>query len=278
MNKNILYPALFSFVLVFSFTYSFSQVKEKQNVTKVKIVENNEIVLDTAIYKESSELEKELDELLREREIMIISSGKPGSQEQSRTDRDFVVIKRKEIDSMMMQMQDKMQEFRIRMVESEEYQKLREEMKENWEKSRIEMDSLRMRIMRSFDDFTPPRIYFFNKGDEENKKIIIMESPDGKEEKVIEWSTKPKAMIVEKEDTNVKADKESKVIVMKKGSEGKIVEIDGMTLILKDGDAEIIENTENGEYKIISPDGRQIKIIVTETSMEEDTKKKRKSK
>jgi hypothetical protein len=128
--------------------------------------------------------------LLREREIMIISSGKPGSQEQSRTDRDFVVIKRKEIDSMMMQMQDKMQEFRIRMVESEEYQKLREEMKENWEKSRIEMDSLRMRIMRSFDDFTPPRIYFFNKGDEENKKIIIMESPDGKEEKVIEWSTK----------------------------------------------------------------------------------------
>jgi hypothetical protein len=278
MNKNILYPALFSFVLVFSFTYSFSQVKEKQNVTKVKIVENNEIVLDTAIYKESSELEKELDELLREREIMIISSGKPGSQEQSRTDRDFVVIKRKEIDSMMMQMQDKMQEIRMKVMESEEYKKLREEMKENWEKSRIEMDSLRMRIMRSFDDFTPPRIYFFNKGDEESKKIIIMESPDGKEEKVIEWSTKPKAMIVEKEDTNVKADKESKVIVMKKGSEGKIVEIDGMTLILKDGDAEIIENTENGEYKIISPDGRQIKIIVTETSMEEDTKKKRKSK
>jgi hypothetical protein len=278
MNKNILYPALFSFVLVFSFTYSFSQVKEKQNVTKVKIVENNTVVLDTAIYKESAGLEKELDELLKERDIVIIRSGEPGSHEKPQNERDFIVIKRKEIDSMMMQMQDKMQEFRIRMVESEEYQKLREEMKENWEKSRIEMDSLRLRIMRSFDDFTPPRIYFFNKGDEKNKKIIIMESPEGKEEKVIEWSTKPKAMDVEKEDTNVKAEKESKVIIMKKGSEGKILEIDGMTLILKNGDVEIIENSENGEYKIISPDGRQIKIIVTETSLEEDTKKKRKSK
>jgi hypothetical protein len=99
-----------------------------------------------------------------------------------------------------------------------------------------------------------------------------------KKKRSLNGQQKSKAMIVEKEDTNVKADKESKVIVMKKGSEGKIVEIDGMTLILKDGDAEIIENTENGEYKIISPDGRQIKIIVTETSMEEDTKKKRKSK
>lgn len=231
MNKNILYPALFSFVLVFSFTYSFSQVKEKQNVTKVKIVENNTVVLDTAIYKESAGLEKELDELLKERDIVIIRSGEQGSQEKSQNERDFIVIKRKEIDSMMMQMQDKMQEFRIRMVESEEYQKLREEMKENWEKSRIEMDSLRLRIMRSFDDFTPPQIFYFNKDDGEIKR-----------------------------------------------GEGKIVEIDGMTLILKDGDAEIIENEKNGEYKIISPDGRQIKIIVTETSLEEDTKKKRKSK
>lgn len=278
MNKNILYPALFSFVLVFSFTYSFSQVKEKQNVTKVKIVENNEVVLDTTIYKESTELEKELDELLREREIMIISSGKPGSQEKSRTDKDFVVIKREEIDSMMMQMQDKMQEIRMKVMESEEYKKLREEMKENWEKSRIEMDSLRMRIMRSFDDFSPPRVYFYHEGDDENKKIIIMKSPEGKEEKVMEWTTKSGNMVVEKEVTDGKVDKESKVIVMKKDDEGKIVEIDGVTLILKNGDVEIIENTENGEYKIISPDGRQIKIIVTDPSNEEDTRKKRKSK
>jgi hypothetical protein len=278
MNKNILYPALFSFVLVFSFTYSFSQVKEKQNVAKVKIVENNQVILDTTIYNESAELENELDELLKESKIVILRKEEPGSQEQPITERDFIVIKRKEIDSMMMQMQDKMQEFRLRMVESEEYQKLREEMKENWEKGRIEMDSLRMRIMRSFDDFSPPRVYFYHEGDHENKKIIIMKSPEGKEEKVMEWTTKPGNVVVEKEVTDGKVDKESKVIVMKKGGEGKIVEIDGMTLVLKNGDVEIIENTENGEYKIISPDGRQIKIIVTDTSKEEITRKKRKSK
>ena len=278
MNKNILFPALFSFVLVFSFTYSFSQVKEKQNVTKVKIVENNTLVLDTTIYKESAEMEKELDELLREREIMIISSGKSDSGEKSLTERDFVVIKRKEIDSMMMQLQDKMQEFRMKMMESEEYRKLREEMKENWEKSRIEMDSLRMRIMRSFDDFSPPRVYFFNEGNEEKKDIIIMRSPRNKEVEIMEWSEKSGNKVVEKELTDGKAEKESKVIVMKKGDEGKILEIDGMTLVLKNGDVEIIENPENGEYKIISPDGRQIKIIVTDTSKEEVAGKKRKSK
>lgn len=275
MNKNILFPALFSFVLVFSFTYSFSQVKEKQNVTKVKIVENNTLVLDTTIYKESAEMEKELDELLREREIMIISSGKPDSGEKSLTERDFIVIKRKEIDSMMMQMQDKMQEFRMKMMESEEYRKFREEMKENWEKSRIEMDSLRMRIMRSFDDFSPPRVYFFNEGDEEKKDIIIMRSPKNKEVEVMEWSEKSGNKVAEKKLTDGKVDKESKVIVMKKGSDGKIIEIDEMTLILKNGDAELIENSENGEYKIISADGKLIKITVTDTSKKEEVSKKK---
>lgn len=279
MNKNILFPALFSFALVFSFTYSFSQVKEKQNMAKVKIVENNQVVFDTNIYQGSAGLDKELDELLKERNFVILRSGDPGSQKQSRTERDFVVIKRNEIDSIMRQVQENIQEFRLKMLENEEYLKLREEMKENFEKSRIEMDSLRIRIVRFFDGFTPPRVYFFNEGEDKKKDIIIMRSSKGEEVEVVEWTKNPKTSVVEKEFTDKKVEKDSKVINMKKGSEGKIVEIDGITLILKDGDTEIIENPENGEYKIISADGRVVKIIVPDSSIKEKgSKKKQKSK
>jgi hypothetical protein len=227
-----------AFILLPVSMNSFTQEKKEQNVARVKIVENNQVIVDTTIYKNSPELEKELQELLKERDMIILRSGNPEEEGSVRLEKDIMVFRKNEIDSMMTEIQKNMKEFKIKLLESEEYANIREEVKANWEKSRIEMDSMRVRIMKSFEDFTPPQVFFFDKGDE--------------------------------------MEKDSKVIIMRKDGSDKVVELEDLTIILRNNDLEIIESDEKDEYQIKSSDGKVIRIVISEEEEKSEMKKKKK--
>jgi len=239
----------------------YAQEKNQQKVARVKIIENNQVVIDTSIKNSSPELEKELQELLKERDMVILRAGKSDVESPTWHERDILVIRRDVIDSIMIQLQQKMQEVKIQITDNEEFRKLKEEMRMSWEKSKQELDSMRIRILKKFDTFSPPEVYFFKDDKPSREVVVIKKSKDddteAAEERVFER--------VIRRDVNEKKQGtgESKVIVMQKG-EGEIIEIDGIKIIIPAKESMKIEKPDEDYYKIETKEGRTVIISIKE--------------
>lgn len=269
--------------MVFAFTAPLAlwnnvsaQEKTQQNVARIKIVENNQVVIDTTIANSSPELDKELQELLKERDMVILRAGKSGTESPTWQDRDIFVFRRNDIDSMMIQLQQKMQEVRIQIADNEEFRKLKEEMRINWEEGRQELDSMRIRILKKYDSFSPPEVYFF-KDDKPSREVVVIkksknDDPEAAEEKVIE-------RVIRKDMTEKEpGTRESKVIIMQKG-EGNIIDIDGIKIIIPDKEGMKIEKPDEGYYEFETKEGKTVIIkIKSDNKVETDSSGKVKRK
>lgn len=277
MKSNCLLVSLIVFGIGFSLNNGFAQEKEKQHVQKIKIVENNKVILDTTIHKNSSDLDKELEELKKEKEIIFFKSGASDSDFPVWKDKDFMIIRRGEIDSILNKVQDRMIELRIKMKDIDEFKQLREEIQEVISKSKHEFDSMRIRIRnnKAYDGHSSSNVYFFEKGGDD-KEVIIIRSHDGHEKEVTsEKLPRSKSVVVEKEISKGPVEKETKMVFVQQGSK-KEIEIDNVKMIVVNKNVEKAEKVGDGQYEIITDDGKIITIKVSDRKETEAPKTQKK--
>ncbi len=254
--------------LVFPYTYSQEKGGKRPGTIKIHVVvENSNGLSDTTVYKFSEKNERLVDNSHEFEHIEIRRGGDTIKEWKPRINREFIESQIEEVDSLIIQVIDKMREVKGKIKDTEEYQKAIDELNYFLEKSQTEFDSLRIRIKQSKDDFIPRQVHFYKGNGGERREVVIVKDQKIDEKKVvIEKTPKTKTVNIEKEVGKKPGDEERRVVIMQRGSGNRIVEINDLKIILNNGDFELIENSEKGEYQIITSDGKKFRIIVSEQS------------